>query len=155
MSDLTRMIAPAVIREALKNGLCPWCDAGPFKMVAGHISRTHGLSSRELRIRAEIRMEESICDPEYSDRLRQILQDSNRHESLPRTPKGFKWAITPGGRRSKYGDGNGGITAERARLLRALHASEPTLTHRELANRFGVSRSHVTDILRGRRWQGV
>lgn len=50
----------------LRATLCPFCERGPFKVVAIHTAHMHGLTAMDLRRLADLPNRASICDPEYS-----------------------------------------------------------------------------------------
>lgn len=69
------------VRACIEAGLCPWCNAGPFKVLATHVFRAHAVTGIELREMAGIVKTASICDPAHAaakaDALRgQRLPDS-------------------------------------------------------------------------------
>lgn len=53
--------------DMVKAGMCPFCAAGPFVIVAAHVSRTHGVTVEDFRDLLGIKKRESICDPAYSE----------------------------------------------------------------------------------------
>ena len=55
------------IREKLFDGVCPFCGAGPFSVVAGHVVRKHEINSRELHNMAGLFYRTSITSPEYHE----------------------------------------------------------------------------------------
>ncbi len=55
------------IREKLMAGMCPFCDRGPFHIVATHVSRIHEINKRELRDMAGLFYNTSITSPEYHE----------------------------------------------------------------------------------------
>lgn len=61
------------MRSAIEAQVCPWCGAGPFKMLAGHTSKNHGVSTKELRLMAGMRWNESVCSPETSSSSKRNL----------------------------------------------------------------------------------
>lgn len=58
------------IRAAIAARVCPWCAAGPFKCLALHTRKIHGVDRWELRDLAGLTTRESVCTPELSDTLR-------------------------------------------------------------------------------------
>jgi hypothetical protein len=52
-------------RELVSEGMCPFCDAGPFKVVALHTEAKHETSAFDLRQLLGYVTRRSICDPEY------------------------------------------------------------------------------------------
>lgn len=55
-----------VLRRAIEAQTCPFCGRGPFRMIAAHVSKIHGLSPDELRKRAGLTYSASICSPEHA-----------------------------------------------------------------------------------------
>lgn len=60
-------IEPRIVQRAIEAQLCPWCGAGPYKMLAAHTNKAHGVDRKELRRLAELPPYSSICDPAYSE----------------------------------------------------------------------------------------
>jgi hypothetical protein len=52
--------------DAVARGLCPFCNAGPFVVVAQHTYQIHGVDRRVLRDMIGVYYSTSICDPTYS-----------------------------------------------------------------------------------------
>jgi predicted nucleic acid-binding Zn ribbon protein len=59
--ELPRARVDATLR-AVMAGICPFCDRGPFKVLAGHTARTHGVDRLELRVLAGLTYSASILD---------------------------------------------------------------------------------------------
>lgn len=57
---------PADWLAAVKQGICPFCGAGPFIVVASHVQRMHGYDRREFRDMLGVYYGDSICDPDHS-----------------------------------------------------------------------------------------
>ena len=74
--------SPEKIRKFLAADSCPFCGRGPYKVVAGHVLRTHGVSARELRDLAEIKWSESICSTEHAEKMRVLAKENDRVESM-------------------------------------------------------------------------
>lgn len=64
---------PAALREAIEAGKCPWCGRGPYKVLATHTARSHGIGASELRELAGMKKRASICDPDHSQHCRELL----------------------------------------------------------------------------------
>lgn len=64
--------SPEVVKAHLDQQLCPWCGRGPFKVVALHVSQTHGIGRKELRDLAGLKANDSICSDEVSKHRRQL-----------------------------------------------------------------------------------
>lgn len=54
------------MRKFIEAGTCPWCGAGPYKVLATHTGRAHGVDGHELRELAGLTKFASICSPEYA-----------------------------------------------------------------------------------------
>lgn len=57
------------IREKVLEGMCPFCPAGPFKLLARHTNVAHGVDRRELRLLAGLPFTRSILDQEFRTRI--------------------------------------------------------------------------------------
>lgn len=57
---------PEAVRGAIEAGQCPWCGRGPYKLLAGHTNKCHGIDKYELRELAGLMYHVSICDPELA-----------------------------------------------------------------------------------------
>ena len=70
-----------VFRTIVLAGMCPFCDAGPFKIVAGHTNRAHGVDRKKLRDLAGLTFTASITAPdlhaEWSEMRRAEFQALN------------------------------------------------------------------------------
>lgn len=69
------VVAPSkeALRAAIESQTCPWCGRGPFKMLASHTNREHGIDRVELRDLAGLPRRSSICSPETSEISRRAL----------------------------------------------------------------------------------
>lgn len=76
------MTAAEPTREQIQAGIeaqiCPWCDAGPFKILASHTTRLHGVDRFQLRDLAGLTYSASVCAPEVADERREIVRRSGR-----------------------------------------------------------------------------
>lgn len=70
------------ILAAIESQTCPWCGAGPYKMLAGHTNKAHGVDRQELRRLAGLDSRSSICAPERSEDARKHLTSRNMDGSL-------------------------------------------------------------------------
>jgi transposase len=64
---VTEMSDQTAIRAKVLAGICPFCDKGPFHVVAGHTVRVHNVNSRELRDAAGLYYSDTITSPEYHE----------------------------------------------------------------------------------------
>jgi hypothetical protein len=78
------VVAPSeeALRSAIEAQTCPWCGAGPFKVLAAHTNKAHGVDRSELRRLAGLNSGASICSPEFSDQARSSLTARNIDGSL-------------------------------------------------------------------------
>lgn len=56
------------LRKYIKAETCPWCGAGPFKNLACHTNRSHGVSADEFRELAGLKKTAPLCSEEYSQK---------------------------------------------------------------------------------------
>lgn len=66
---------PEFVRSCINACICPWCGSGPYKVLALHTFNRHGVSGQELRQYAGLRRHDSICDPDHSDRFRELRRE--------------------------------------------------------------------------------
>ena len=52
--------------------MCPVCGAGPFKSLGNHVPRIHGISARELRALAGMKVTDSIVSADYRAKRQRI-----------------------------------------------------------------------------------
>lgn len=62
--DPQALLSKDTVRGFLEAFMCPWCDRGPFKVVAVHVSRMHGVGPKELRDLAGLCYNETLTEPE-------------------------------------------------------------------------------------------
>jgi len=58
------------MRECIKSQWCWWCDSGPWKCLAAHTSKAHGIYATDIRELAYLFKSSSICSPEHSANAR-------------------------------------------------------------------------------------
>lgn len=77
---------PARVRELVDAQICPVCGEGPYKLVASHTNRAHGIDRFELRAMCGVNRTASITTDSVRDRYVQIgkaaLSDRKRAEGL-------------------------------------------------------------------------
>lgn len=66
------------LRGFIEAQMCPWCPKGPFKVLAQHTYRAHGIGGPELRERAGLYKRERICSPEIGEHHRELVLDRLR-----------------------------------------------------------------------------
>lgn len=54
------------MRHFIEQQICPWCGSGPWKILAIHTNKAHGVSGDELRAHAGLFKTASVCDPDVS-----------------------------------------------------------------------------------------
>lgn len=78
------------IRAKVLEGICPFCGAGPFHVVAGHTVRVHDVGRRELRDLAGLYYSAQLTSPEYHDKRadlsRRLYREGNRGAYLVSRP---------------------------------------------------------------------
>ncbi len=76
------------IRAGIEAQICPWCGSGPFKILASHTTRLHGVDRFQLRDLAGLTYSASVCAPEIADERREIVRRIGRALTPP--GKGIK-----------------------------------------------------------------
>ena len=80
------------IRAGIEAQICPWCGSGPFKILASHTTRLHGVDRFQLRDLAGFTYSASVCAPEVADERREIVR---RAGHIPTPPgKGTKRVLS-------------------------------------------------------------
>lgn len=88
------------VRRYIESGLCPFCAASGYANLAGHTSRTHGVSGAELREMAGMFKHERICSPELSETFRAMGKERPLPENFG-SRKGQPHALSEAGRASQ------------------------------------------------------
>ncbi len=83
MSEALPDLPETYIRAYLLAQLCPWCQTGPWRVVAQHVRIVHGVTSRQLCDLAGFSRRDSITAVEVTERLRDL---SRAHQNLTRNP---------------------------------------------------------------------
>ncbi len=96
------------LRACIAAGRCPWCDRGPYKVLATHTLRAHAISGAELREMAGFIKTATICDPQLS----QKYSAARRGQRLPD-------AAYERARASRRVFGPAGLAVQRAKLASA------------------------------------
>lgn len=73
--DPQGLLTESVMRRHIEVCSCPYCGAGPFKSLASHTNRAHGIDRFELRRLAGMSTHDSIASPELSRRMRSIAHE--------------------------------------------------------------------------------
>jgi hypothetical protein len=126
------------IRQAIAEQVCPWCGRGPFKMLAGHTQRAHGVDCDALREMAGLIKAASLCDSDYAARC------SNENDSrwqpggvLAESFAEREWWGPPLGRKQNLSSAGLAVMQERGRLLGLEFSSQ-------LVNMKGLKHSEET-----------
>lgn len=103
--------------------MCPFCDAGPFKIVAGHTQRIHDIDRYELREAAGLVRKAVVSDPDWHlqrSAIAKALYAEGKCGIIERNPE---WS------RKKRTLSPAGIEVQRAKSARAreLHPGLPRL----------------------------
>ncbi|MBK6040828.1 hypothetical protein [Streptomyces sp. MBT55] len=65
------------IQAGIEAQICPWCGKGPFKILAGHTTRLHGVDRLQLRDLAGLLYRTPVCDPsvtaDYQERNQRFI----------------------------------------------------------------------------------
>lgn len=66
-------VPPSVeaVRAAIAEGKCPFCGAGPWKMLPVHTNKAHGIDKWELRDLANLSSTDPLCSDETLAKLRE------------------------------------------------------------------------------------
>jgi predicted nucleic acid-binding Zn ribbon protein len=72
------------MRRFIEAGICPWCEAGPFRVLALHVSQKHGIDRFQLRDLAGLTYSASICDPQLSADIAARMRAPENLERLHR-----------------------------------------------------------------------
>lgn len=113
------VLSEAEIREALEALCCPWCGAGPFRMVSAHIYPRHGITARQVRDAAGLTLRHSLTS---ADVRRQRTAEALKHPVPPPRP-----GVPQGPKRQ----GKARMRSQRANQQRIL--GTPELNERRLA----------------------
>lgn len=66
-------VSVLALQDAISVQACPFCGGGPFKVLAAHTNKQHGVSASDLRKMAGLGSDASICDPDASRGARDRL----------------------------------------------------------------------------------
>ena len=58
------LLTKETVRDFVDALMCPWCDKGPFKSLAGHTTIAHGIDGKELREAAGLPFSAVITAPD-------------------------------------------------------------------------------------------
>lgn len=123
---------PAAVLAAIEAQTCPFCGAGPYKVLAVHTSKIHGVDRRELRELAGLNGSARICAPEFSERARQLAHEHNlgaMGAAVDRSSRPKKYRTTSAGRAA---------VSRNLETYFATLSPEEAQRQREAASRVGV-----------------
>jgi predicted nucleic acid-binding Zn ribbon protein len=106
--------------EMLRAGICPFCGAGPFTVVALHTRPIHGVDRFALRDQFGLTYSTSVCDPAHSRSLAKLAI-----ERLRRNPEWLRKFSGPGAQ-GKHVLSEAGIAARNENLRLAREAAAQT-----------------------------
>lgn len=142
-------LSPEAIRRAVEAQLCPWCGAGPYKVMAAHTNQQHGVSGPELRRLAGFNQSASICSPAVSQLRREMLAARPDREAM--TALGNRRSVEVGGTQAAYEaanrqrrERNSPVHAEIMRLIEA----NPRAQFQDIGRAVGRHPQSVSRILR-------
>lgn len=69
--DPQSLLSRQVIRENIEGGMCSWCDRGPFRSLASHTNKMHGIDRRELRALAGLTMRQPVASEAFREKCRE------------------------------------------------------------------------------------
>jgi transposase len=139
-------IEPHIVKRAIEAQMCPWCGAGPYRALACHTNRAHGVDKVELRTLAGLPWNASICDPDYSSARREEVMsrpdwDEVSKKGQAASRKAEAWKAGQASRIKRLRADNVERDSE---IVQAVLSG----TFRgDVAERFGVAKSTVTAIL--------
>jgi hypothetical protein len=81
-TDPQGLLTIDAVRRHIIAQTCPYCGAGPFKSLASHTNKAHGIDRKELRERGGFLVSESIAAPEYSEACRQRAVENDQAAAI-------------------------------------------------------------------------
>jgi hypothetical protein len=123
----------AAVRASVAEGKCPFCGAGPWKMLPVHTNKIHGVDKWQLRDMAGLSTNDPLCDPETLAKCREHgLRNPESHARATEAARGKR-------RR------NHRTAAGRARNVANLKAWEAANPERARSAKFTASRSRSAE----------
>ncbi len=106
--------------DAVERQVCPFCNEGPFTVVAIHVWMVHGVDRRTLRVMLGLPVSKSICDPSFHDeRVQHNRRNMAAGKGVP--PRAY-------GRYGKYDLTVGALTARKVAGLSRSHGNQEART---------------------------
>lgn len=142
------VVAPSMeaLRAAIESQICPWCGRGPFKALAGHVTKNHGVGRNELRDMAGIPRSASICSPEASENSRSALLARPDREEI--TARGAAIGQGMGAEAARGLSQERYSAANQERDAAILQAVQSGRQRKQVAEEFGVQYNTVLRILK-------
>lgn len=144
------VVAPSkeALRAAIESQTCPWCGRGPFKRLAGHTNKEHGIDRVELRDLAGLPRSSSVCSPESSEASRRALEARpDRMEISHKGSKAGQGIGTQAAKELSAARYEADKSARDREIVEAVLSGRP---RKEVADAFGVRYKTVLSILRRR-----
>jgi len=108
----------AALRAYIDAQRCPWCDRGPFKSLAVHTNKVHGVPAAELRELADLTRYAPLCAPETSAKYAD-LHVGQRLPDSAYAPQRKRRTFSAAGRRSQRAKAALVSQADRERAARS------------------------------------
>lgn len=124
------------MRRFIEAQQCPWCATGPWKVLAGHTNKSHGVSGSELREMAGLIKASPICSAEISANARKRAIDRGASGALHAAPRAQRRPLT-------YS--SAGAAAQRAKLA-AVRAQNPNQQKSATAASRAKTIERMTDL---------
>jgi len=148
------------IRAAIQGGTCPFCRQGPFKYVATHTNKIHGVDRYALRDLAGYTYSESLLSPELHEEVSHRAQERVRQGLSPVagftteqrrvfTAKKYRMSLEGSARRREIGKQTVAVIHDRylaevrERDLRICELIDSGIPQAEIGKRLGISQSAV------------
>lgn len=144
-----------VWQKARETQVCPLCRSGPFKMLAGHMAKTHGIYQDQLRDLMHVLKDDPICSPDLSlQRAARNRLDFSQGKEPIHQIHGAGWPRI-------YSQSGLDVMRAKAKIARLAHIKMSLSlsdrneivrrrtageTYREIASDLGVSASRVHQI---------
>lgn len=78
MSAPARMPSADVLLRHIEAQTCPWCFGGPYRVLANHAVKAHGVTGAAMRKAAGLTVTARISSPEHVDTMREFAADNAR-----------------------------------------------------------------------------
>lgn len=88
------------MRQSAREGVCPFCNAGPFRAVVVHVSRVHDLDRRTFRDQLGVVLGERFTDDDYHAR-RSAMARANLSEAFVNADRTKRHTLSAAGREAQ------------------------------------------------------